>query len=53
MEPTKEIVTERSDEVTSQTGVLPEESKSQDGGEFKIEIRRLEVPVRPRGVLAE
>lgn len=26
---------------------------NEDAGEFKIEIRKLEVPVRPRGVLAE
>ncbi len=24
-----------------------------DGGEFKVTVRKLEMPVRPRGVLAE
>jgi hypothetical protein len=32
---------------------LPATGGAQDDGEFKIEIRKLEVPVRPRGVLAE
>jgi hypothetical protein len=31
---------------------VPEESRS-DAGEFKITVRKLELPVRPRGVLAE
>jgi hypothetical protein len=29
------------------------ESKVSDKGEFKITVRKLEMPVRPRGVLAE
>ena len=29
------------------------ETSNEDPGEFKIEIRKLEVPIRPRGVLAE
>jgi hypothetical protein len=29
-----------------------EEGKT-DGGEFKLTVRKLEMPVRPRGVLAE
>ena len=33
--------------------VVPSDSGRPDDGEFKIEIRKLEVPVRPRGVLAE
>jgi hypothetical protein len=32
---------------------LPAAPTTQDAGEFKIEIRKLEIPVRPRGVLAE
>jgi hypothetical protein len=34
----------------------PEDAKqdsAQDEGEFKITVRKLEMPVRPRGVLAE
>jgi hypothetical protein len=31
----------------------PAPATEDDAGEFKIEIRKLEVPVRPRGVLAE
>jgi hypothetical protein len=27
--------------------------ESADDGEFKVTVRKLEVPVRPRGVLAE
>jgi hypothetical protein len=52
METNKENVNDRTDAVTGQTDGLPEETTKQDS-EFKIEIRRLEVPVRPRGVLAE
>jgi hypothetical protein len=29
------------------------EGQETDGGEFKITVRKLELPVRPRGVLAE
>jgi hypothetical protein len=53
METNKENVKDRSDNVISQSENAPEDTSKQDGGEFKIEIRRLEVPVRPRGVLAE
>jgi hypothetical protein len=28
-------------------------AESQDDGEFKITVRKLDMPVRPRGVLAE
>jgi hypothetical protein len=41
---------------TTQETTPPADSapvSSDDAGEFKIEIRKLEVPVRPRGVLAE
>ena len=53
MESTTETVKDRAENVVSQAETAPEEAPKQDGGEFKIEIRRLEVPVRPRGVLAE
>lgn len=53
MEANKETGAERSEKVISQTDGLPDDAAIQDGTEFKIEIRRLEVPVRPRGVLAE
>ena len=35
------------------TDGAPAPANGDDAGEFKIEIRKLEVPVRPRGVLAE
>jgi hypothetical protein len=45
--------TDRNETITNQADGLPEPATSQDASEFKIEIRKLEVPVRPRGVLAE
>jgi hypothetical protein len=44
--------TEGSESKNTQSEGLPTPATNQDG-EFKIEIRKLEVPVRPRGVLAE
>jgi len=35
------------------TDQSPVPGTGQDVAEFKIEIRKLEVPIRPRGVLAE
>ena len=35
-----------------QTAEEPTE-ESKDDGEFKVTVRKLELPVRPRGVLAE
>ena len=35
-----------------EAGATPEETAS-DEAEFKITVRKLELPVRPRGVLAE
>ena len=35
------------------TDGAPAPATGEDAGEFKIEIRKLEVPIRPRGVLAE
>jgi hypothetical protein len=29
------------------------QAESPDGGEFKVTVRKLELPARPRGVLAE
>ena len=37
---------------TQEEAEMPEEGRS-DAGEFKITVRKLELPVRPRGVLAE
>jgi hypothetical protein len=34
-------------------GVAADASSTNDDGEFKLTIRKLELPVRPRGVLAE
>jgi hypothetical protein len=31
----------------------PEDTSAEDARELKITVRKLEVPVRPRGVLAE
>jgi hypothetical protein len=53
MDANKDNAKDRNDKVTSQVDGLPEPAINQEGGEFKIEIRKLEVPVRPRGVLAE
>lgn len=41
---------ENSDKATNEK---PEEGTSNEGGEFKLTVRKLEMPVRPRGVLAE
>jgi hypothetical protein len=53
MEANKDKTTDGSETSTTQSDGLPVPAASQDGAEFKIEIRKLEVPVRPRGVLAE
>jgi hypothetical protein len=53
MDANKDKKIDGSDSSTTQSDGLPAPATSQDGGEFKIEIRKLEVPVRPRGVLAE
>ena len=50
MDATRDQVAETTQETTAPTDNAP---ASNDDGEFKIEIRKLEVPVRPRGVLAE
>jgi hypothetical protein len=47
-EPEKSESTNSSDE----SGRTSEEAAS-DEGEFKIAVRKLDMPVRPRGVLAE
>jgi len=36
-----------------ETETAPPRGGAGDDGEFKITIRKLELPVRPRGVLAE
>lgn len=53
MDANKDKTIEGSETSTAQSEGLPAPATSQDDGEFKIEIRKLEVPVRPRGVLAE
>jgi hypothetical protein len=53
MDANKDQTTETTDSTTSKSDGVPTQGPSSDGGEFKIEIRKLEVPVRPRGVLAE
>jgi hypothetical protein len=54
MDATKDQTTtenQRSTVIPSDGAPVP--APTEDAGEFKIEIRKLEVPVRPRGVLAE
>jgi hypothetical protein len=53
MDANKDQATETTDSTTSKSDGVPATGPSSDCGEFKIEIRKLEVPVRPRGVLAE
>jgi len=53
MEANKDKTTDGTDTTTTQSDGLPAPAASSEGTEFKIEIRKLEVPVRPRGVLAE
>lgn len=52
MEANKDKTIDGTETSTTQSEGLPAPAISQDT-EFKIEIRKLEVPVRPRGVLAE
>jgi hypothetical protein len=52
MDANKDKTSDTSDTISNQSEGLPTPAVSQDS-EFKIEIRKLEVPVRPRGVLAE
>jgi hypothetical protein len=52
MDSNKDKTTDSSDGSSTQSDGLPAPAASQES-EFKIEIRKLEVPVRPRGVLAE
>jgi hypothetical protein len=40
-------------EATSEESHEPKAADAPDEGEFKLTIRKLEMPVRPRGVLAE
>jgi hypothetical protein len=52
MDANKERAPETKD-VTTRQPDAPATSSDVDAGEFKIEVRKLDVPVRPRGVLAE
>ncbi len=47
----KDQITESAKDTAIATDGSP--ASNEEAGEFKIEIRKLEVPVRPRGVLAE
>jgi hypothetical protein len=53
MDANKDTATEGSEKINRNSDVVPVAGSIADEGEFKIEIRKLEVPVRPRGVLAE
>jgi hypothetical protein len=46
----KEEALKRGEEIAKDTG---EEIAANQGNEFKITVRKLDMPVRPRGVLAE
>ncbi len=54
---TTEVQSNATTEPTNQDGTestqSPPEGSPSGGAEFKITIRKLELPVRPRGVLAE
>jgi hypothetical protein len=52
MDANKDKTTDGSETSTTQSNGLPALAASQDS-EFKIDIQKLEVPVRLRGVLAE
>jgi hypothetical protein len=52
MDTNRDQKSETKDTVIPSDGA-PAPATGDDAGEFKIEIRKLEVPVRPRGVLAE
>ena len=47
------LTVETAETVEGQTEASPPNAQIADDGEFKITIRKLELPVRPRGVLAE
>jgi hypothetical protein len=47
------LVVESSEGGEGQPEVSAQSAHAADDGEFKITIRKLELPVRPRGVLAE
>jgi hypothetical protein len=47
------LVVESAEMVEGQVEVAPPSAQSAEDGEFKITIRKLELPVQPRGVLAE
>jgi len=53
MDANKDTATDGSEKINRNSDVAPVAGNAADEGEFKIEIRKLEVPVRPRGVLAE
>lgn len=52
MDTTRDQTTEAKETVTPTEGA-PAAAGADERPEFKIEIRKLELPVRPRGVLAE
>jgi hypothetical protein len=52
MDTSRDQTTETNDATLPADGA-PAPAPAQEISEFKIEIRKLEVPVRPRGVLAE
>ncbi|HEY6477173.1 MAG TPA: hypothetical protein VI456_11375 [Polyangia bacterium] len=53
MDANKDKTTDRGEGTNTREESLPAAPSTPEAGEFKIEIRKLEIPVRPRGVLAE
>jgi len=53
MDTTRDQTTEAKESVNPTEGAPGSAGVADDRPEFKIEIRKLELPVRPRGVLAE
>ena len=52
MDTTRDQTTEAKETATTTEGA-PKSAGADERPEFKIEIRKLELPARPRGVLAE
>ncbi len=49
----EEKLNKAGDEIEEQTEETKDAAAADDAGEFKVTVRKLEMPVRPRGVLAD
>jgi hypothetical protein len=47
------LTAESAERVETEGEAMADRNRATDDGEFQITIRKLELPVRPRGVLAE